>query len=156
MAEIISQRNKTLMDMVSTAGGRMADLVRWPESAATKDAAESAIKALRKELRECGYPHGLVYLMTMQVASIAYNDALSGDVAIQAKSLKAAWIKIGDLLHNDTNPSSVVMDDHSHKDGDDDVADWKSKLRINIDTNTWLLALNMVLLMIIIGKLFWV
>ena len=101
MAEITSQRNKTLMDMIGTTGGRMADMVRWPESAATKDAAEIAIKTLRKELRESAYPHGIVYLMMMQVASIAYNDAIAGEQQIQAKSLKAAWLKIGDLIYKD-------------------------------------------------------
>ena len=101
MAEMTSQRNKVFMKMMSDAGSRMSDLVRWPESEATKAAADEAIRAFSKELRECGYPHGIIYLLTLQVASIAYHDAIPGNGDVKIQSLRAAWIKMADLLCRD-------------------------------------------------------
>jgi hypothetical protein len=99
-AEITSQRNTTLMRTISDVAGDIADLAAWPNSDATKVTASNSIKLLREELRGMGYPHGILYMAMVQIASSAYLETCNRE-HVTAQSLKQAWIKIGDILSKD-------------------------------------------------------
>ena len=95
MAEITSQRNVTLMDLVSQVGSDIGALVRWPDSEATRTTADNSINLLRKAFRESGYPHAFLYMAMLQIAADAYSESVHD---CKSQSLKQAWIKIADLL----------------------------------------------------------
>ena len=97
MAEIVSQRNVTVMNMISEVGGDLADLVRWPDSDATKTTADNSIKLLKKALKDAGYPHHFTYMAMVQIAFMAYSDALNHK-NVSTQSLRQAWIKAADIL----------------------------------------------------------
>ena len=107
--EISSHRNVTLMSLIGEVGGHVADLVRWPDSQATKTTLDNSMTLLRKAFKENGYPHAFTYMAMLQIASDAYSHC-AGDVAcaretvngdVRPQALKQAWIKIGDLLYKE-------------------------------------------------------
>ena len=60
-----------------------------------KTTADNSIQLLRKTFVESGYPHGFLYMAMIQIAGDAYMENRDG---VTPQSLKQAWIKIGDLL----------------------------------------------------------
>lgn len=99
-SEITSVRNVKLAGLIAEVGGDIADLVAWPDSEATKLTADNSIKLLRKAFKEAGYPHNFLYMAMLQIAADAYSETVNRD-NIRVQSLKAAWIKIADLLQKD-------------------------------------------------------
>ena len=91
-----SQRNVTLTRLIDDATNKLDDLAKWPESQATRDAVENAIKILRKTFKEESYPRAFLYLACCHMAHSIWADTYNRDV--KNAGLKAAWMKIGELL----------------------------------------------------------
>ena len=91
-----SQRNVTLTRLIDEASNKLSDLAKWPDSEATKTSVDNAIKVLRKSFKEESYPRAFLYLSACHMAHSIWADTVNRDV--KNVGLKAAWMKIGELL----------------------------------------------------------
>jgi hypothetical protein len=82
--------------MIADAASDLASLAKWPDSESTRDDATKTVKALRKAFREDAYPLAFLYLAMCHIAHDMYGNAV--DRAAKPEGLRAAWMKLGELL----------------------------------------------------------
>jgi hypothetical protein len=93
-----SERNTTLTKLIDDLSMRMGDLVKWPESQATREGVDTTMKALRKAFKADSYPRVFLYFIMLEIAHAMYFETANRD--IKFADLKAAWIRLAELLND--------------------------------------------------------
>lgn len=91
-----SQRDLNFTKLIDRMASDLGNLVKWPDSEATKKEVELSTKALSKFIKADNYPDVIKYMVAVQIASGLFLEGVNRDVKFV--NYKLAWNKIAELL----------------------------------------------------------
>jgi hypothetical protein len=91
-----SQRDRAITALINETSSALGNLTRWPDSEATIQEVDLAIKKTRKTISEDSYPDVVLYLIAVQIASNIWYECASRDVKFQ--NFRGTWLKLAELF----------------------------------------------------------
>ena len=89
--------NKTLVALIDDVTSKLEDLATWPDSEINQQEAEKAVKLLKRGWKEDSYPRAFLFFAMLHIAHNV-RGATCDRKNVNEKGLRAAWMKIGELL----------------------------------------------------------
>lgn len=89
-------RNVTLVSLIDELTSALEELAAYPDSEVCKEAADRAIKLLRKGWKEESYPKTFLYFAMLHIAHNVRGATCNRSV--KDTGLRVAWMKLGELL----------------------------------------------------------